>query len=725
MAGKSAPPFDKKKKSKDEPPAEPDGDEAKAPEAEAPPEPEPEAAPDAPPAPAPEAEAEESIEDQVARVGELSPEELDALEGRLVEQFDAADEASNLDEMNRIADLIDQVRAVIEAGGGEEPTSESEDVAPMAAAADSETEQEAEMSDAKSDADEVKETKAESTEQPKSEDETPKDEAEKAEPTTEEPGSEETPADSAAGEADSDTTSQPEASAEGTTTEEEAAVDVPKDREPVAVVEEPAYSTTLVAGADIREVGGIGSEFQDADQLSRAFEQQLNAIRRAAGDGVQHTVATIVASVPEERILEPGDVKGNAEKIAAVTGKAALVASGGEPNTEDPLQTLVASGGYCAPLETRYDIFGTGVTSRPVRDALAGFQAKRGGIRYTQPPKITDYSGAMGLWTPTADSSSVTAQIVTNKALTSNVATLTTSADHGYVVGQTVVIDINDTAFDGTFVIASVPTSTTFTYAKTNANVTSAAANGTSQLAKPSLKVACSPELTATADAVTLSLEFGNLMTRAYPELIDRHNQLSLVAAARFAENTLLNKISALSLATTTAQVLGAARDFLYALGKGAAAYRWRYRMEPTEPLRVIAPAWVRDMMREDMGMQIPGDDTFTGADAQIAAALRERNINVSWHLDGPGFAAEVASSTLDDFPATFDWFIYAEGSLLFLDGGTLDLGLIRDSQLVATNDYLMFTEAFEGVAKIGADVIKVTTTTKPLGKTSATVTTT
>jgi len=47
----------------------------------------------------------------------------------------------------------------------------------------------------------------------------------------------------------------------------------------------------------------------------------------------------------------------------------------------------------------------------------------------------------------------------------------------------------------------------------------------------------------------------------------------------------------------------------------------------------------------------------------------------------------------------------------LFLDGGTLDLGIIRDSTLVGTNDYKMFIETFEGVAKVGIESLAITST--------------
>ena len=70
--------------------------------------------------------------------------------------------------------------------------------------------------------------------------------------------------------------------------------------------------------------------------------------------------------------------------------------------------------------------------------------------------------------------STTLSSVVENKALTSNVATLTTRAAHNYLVGDSVVVAGVDATFNGTYTITSIPTSTTFTYAKTNANVASA-----------------------------------------------------------------------------------------------------------------------------------------------------------------------------------------------------------------------------------------------------------
>lgn len=71
-----------------------------------------------------------------------------------------------------------------------------------------------------------------------------------------------------------------------------------------------------------------------------------------------------------------------------------------------------------------------------------------------------------------------TTRTVTNKALTSNVATLTTSAPHGLAVGHVVTVTGVDATFNGTYTLTAV-TTTTLSYAKAAADVASAAATGT------------------------------------------------------------------------------------------------------------------------------------------------------------------------------------------------------------------------------------------------------
>ena len=227
---------------------------------------------------------------------------------------------------------------------------------------------------------------------------------------------------------------------------------------------------------------------------------------------------------------------------------------------------------------------------------------------------------------------------------------------------------------------------------------------------KASLTVSAAAEQTVATDAVTLQLQFGNLMTRAYPELIARHNELGLIQHAREAEQNLLSKISAASTAVTTTSLIGFGRDFLVQLGRAAAAYRSRHRLEADAPLRAIIPAWVKDAMAADLALAMPGDGTLN-AYAEIDGYVASRGVALSASLDQNVFGAQSASAALNEFADSFTWYLFAEGSFLFLDGGTLDLGIIRDSTLVGTNDYKMFVETFEGIAFIGVEALVITST--------------
>ena len=226
---------------------------------------------------------------------------------------------------------------------------------------------------------------------------------------------------------------------------------------------------------------------------------------------------------------------------------------------------------------------------------------------------------------------------------------------------------------------------------------------------KLSLTVSAAAEQTVATDAVTLQMQFGNLATRAYPELIARHNELGLIQHAREAEQYLLGKISTASTAVTTTSLIGFGRDFLVQMGRAAAAYRSRHRLEVDAPLRAIIPSWVKDAMAADLALAMPGDSTLN-AYGEIEGYVASRNVNLTSAIDQNVFGAQTTGA-LNEFADSFTWYLFAEGSFLFLEGGTLDLGIVRDSTLVGTNDYKMFVETFEGVAFVGVESLAITST--------------
>jgi len=244
------------------------------------------------------------------------------------------------------------------------------------------------------------------------------------------------------------------------------------------------------------------------------------------------------------------------------------------------------------------------------------------------------------------------------------------------------------------------------------------AAGSPSPATKASLTVTAAGEISVATDAITLQMQFGNLATRAYPELIVRHNELGLIQHAREAEVQILSRIGTLSTAVTTSSLLGFGRDFLVQLGRAATAYRSRHRLEVDTSLRVIMPSWVKDAMAADLALSMPGDSTLN-AYAEIDGYIAARGLQVSYTLDGSVFGAQGAAALLE-FSDTFVWYLFAEGTFLLLDGGTLDLGIIRDSTLVGTNDYKMFIETFEGVAKVGIESLAITSTINVNGAAAA-----
>lgn len=405
-------------------------------------------------------------------------------------------------------------------------------------------------------------------------------------------------------------------------------IEVPADRRPVAQVS--AAPVAITAGADIPGYTA-GSTLESMDTVAEAMAKRIHSLRRVnGGDGEQHIVASLTTSFPEERTLST-DAEENWDKIQNVTGP----------------EAIVAAGGHQAPFEARYDIFGFGTTNRPVRDALPRFQADRGGIRFITPPELSEFPGAVGVWTAAND-----------------------------------------------------------------------AAQTPDPAAKNTLVVAAASENTVATDAVTLQLQFGNLATRAYPELIARHNELGLIQHAREAEQELLSKIATDSTAVTSTSLIGVGRDLLVQVGRAATAYRSRHRLEADAPLRVILPSWVKDAMAADLALSMPGD-SLLNAYSEIEGYLSARGVVVSYSLDQNVYGAQGASALLE-FADSFTWYMFAEGTFLFLDGGTLDLGIIRDSSLVGTNDYKMFIETFEGVAKVGIESLAITSTIQVNGAAAA-----
>jgi hypothetical protein len=201
--------------------------------------------------------------------------------------------------------------------------------------------------------------------------------------------------------------------------------------------------------------------------------------------------------------------------------------------------------------------------------------------------------------------------------------------------------------------------------------------------------------------------EYGNLNAMAWPEKIAHENDLTMAGHARSAETYLLQRIKSLSLNVTQAALgsgMNAFASLAHAISAAASSIRYNLRMDEGAMFRAIFPLWIGDLLAADDALKQFADPP--GARAALTAELAQYGISISYTLDAvdgtQAFSAEANSSSLDTWPATVEYALFAEGSFIHVDSGSLELGIVRDSTLNSTNDFQLFGETFENVALLG-----------------------
>jgi hypothetical protein len=118
----------------------------------------------------------------------------------------------------------------------------------------------------------------------------------------------------------------------------------------------------------------------------------------------------------------------------------------------------------------------------------------------------------------------VNAGSISNKARTTTVATLTTSAAHGLAVGDSVWVEGVETALNGQYTVTAVPTTTTFTYTTaTSGTITSAAVSPVGTVNKVgSINIEASATLASTGSITTGYIRYGTLEPKNFKRLLAR-----------------------------------------------------------------------------------------------------------------------------------------------------------------------------------------------------------
>jgi hypothetical protein len=235
----------------------------------------------------------------------------------------------------------------------------------------------------------------------------------------------------------------------------------------------------------------------------------------------------------------------------------------------------------------------------------------------------------------------------------------------------------------------------------------------------------CPASVEVDVNSIFHCFEGGNLGQRAFPEQASQFSQLILTQHARVAETALLDQIKAGSTAVTgQSSVLGAISSLLNDILTAAAAYRSNNRMVDDAPLQVILPAWTGDLLVIDLIQS--QFQRFAYNQDGIEQLLGTFNIRVTYTLDGPSdglgqVLGRQAVGAMTPLPTKIEWPLFHPGAWLFVDSGVLEIGIVRDSILNATNSYQVFGESWEAAAGIGVQSLWVTSTVCPSGQVAAT----
>ena len=403
-----------------------------------------------------------------------------------------------------------------------------------------------------------------------------------------------------------------------------------------AAVSTPRWQLTDGTKADFDDKIGL------AERIIEAQSQFLGA-RNGISDKLY--VAKFKVDFPEEmRLSRMAHAETNQRRLEAITDKAT-----DRRHLADPeVQAIVASGGWCAPLPSRYDIPSTSGSERPVRDGLARVGAERGGVSYVRAARLSTIAASDTIWENATD---------------------TTPGEN----------------------------------------------------TKARLTAVCRTVRDEELGAIVYRMRFGNFQSRAFPEDVAHDIELAQANHARVAEVRLLDALIAdVNIDITQTGLLGTSRDAKHHLMQAAAELAYTERSR--RPVRAIVSDVLPKQMAADVVFQQASGETmslfFSEADAR--RMLDTSGLLFTYSFDVPtgsdAFVVNSDNENLADWPDNFEIPVFFDGQAVFLDGGELNLGIVRDGTLNNTNDYEVFFESFEGLIWIGPYAKTLTLTTCPGG---------
>lgn len=301
-----------------------------------------------------------------------------------------------------------------------------------------------------------------------------------------------------------------------------------------------------VAFAAADAPGVVAGEGIDFLGIGRAIDRRLasfneQSYKMAANQGramrEQHGMVTFAREFPEDLTITSSDREHVDTVISRAVDESRLVGANGATG-------LVASGGWCAPSETLYDLLE--LESRDGMLSLPEVGIARGGISFTTGPSFADIYGQI--------------------------------------------------------------TGFAFTEADDIEGKYQPSAGGNVEGPKPCYHIECPDFQEVRLDVNGLCLTAGLLQQRGYPEVIARTVRGALIAHEHRINKLMIDKIVAGSTAVNMGNQVGAAAPILDSIEKQAEHVRYTHRLARGTTLEAFFPFWVRGAIRSDLSRRLGVD---------------------------------------------------------------------------------------------------------------------
>lgn len=233
-----------------------------------------------------------------------------------------------------------------------------------------------------------------------------------------------------------------------------------------------------------------------------------------------------------------------------------------------------------------------------------------------------------------------------------------------------------------------------YAYAATAFQTEAEAEAGTLKVCIP---VECPPFQDVRLDAAYACVSAGILTNAAYPELIRRYIEGTLIAQRHAVSARMIAAAEAITgPAVPIPDVWANALSILHALELVAEGERDRFRMARAATLEVLLPFWVRPALRADLANRT-GVELTNVTDAMLDAHFTNRGMRVQWLYNYQSIAV-TGDTVATDYPDTLEAIMYPAGTFVMLTTDVIRLDAIYDSVGLSTNTYTaIFVE--EGIA--------------------------